>query len=115
MSEKQVVHLSPRKQSYAHYIQHSLDQAGGVHNEMGHYATVRSTGHKTMDECREVKNGLHRSARKMGHSVFWKIKNAADGTYNVEFTVVDKAKAREFIAAKKNRGESLAYIPRGSK
>lgn len=86
--------------------------AGGMHPDTGHYQELVYKGMSTHDRALEIKRSLYRCAKYLGYSMQAEIETAADGTYQVRFRAIDKAKARAYIAAKyKNRLHELPYNP----
>lgn len=94
------------------YIQASVQQAGGRHDEAGRYALLHITGLADRDEAAEHVRALHRSARYLGYSVTAKPVRAGNG-YRVEFSVIDKTHARKYVLAKYGSDRSKwPYDPR---
>jgi hypothetical protein len=94
-------------------LQASLDHAGGEHHpDTGWYATLHYTGCPTYDRAKEIKQALHRSANHLKVSVTTRIFQAADKTWTVEFTAINKAHGRAYIATQSGGDPSrLAYNP----
>jgi len=75
----------------------SVTQAGGVHNEQGHYATLIHAGCESRERAQEIKKALYRSAYHLDVSLMTKIIKAGDGTYSVEYTAIDKAHGKKYM------------------
>lgn len=82
-----------------HYIQASIDRAGGRHDDRGWYAELHITGLADHDEAAEHVRALHRSARYLGHSVHAKAVRHGGG-YKVIFTAISKVHARKYVLEK---------------
>ena len=95
------------------HLQASIDQASGVHDENGHYATLVYTGCDTRERAKEIVRALHRSGQHMGLSVSATVHPADDGTFNVQYKAIDKAHARAYVLAHYGPDRSKwAYDPR---
>ena len=83
------------------HLSASVDQASGVHNENGHYATLVYTGCDTRERAKEIVRALHRSGQTLGSkSVSATVKPAVDGTFNVEYKAINKEHARAYVLEK---------------
>lgn len=79
----------------------SVNAANGVfHPETGHYSRLRFTGCETKERANEVKQSLYRCAAYLKYSMSATVVPADDGTYTVEFVVINKAHARAHVLAR---------------
>jgi hypothetical protein len=98
----------------------SINAANGKHDpDTGHYATLVYAGCSDRERAKEISNRLFSSAlwltkhKKASVSMSTKIKPASDGTYSVEYVVINKAHARKFVLEKYGTDRSKwAYDPR---
>jgi hypothetical protein len=96
-----------------HEVQASIDQSNGQHDpDTGWYATLHHTGCDTYKRAQEIKRALYRSARHLKVSLRTDIIRGANGTWTVEFTAVNKAHGKAYIAQQSGGDPSrLAYNP----
>jgi hypothetical protein len=92
------------------FVQASVDQAGGVFDPAtGWYANVHYTGCADESRAKEIVQGLHRAARRIGVSIAAKAHKPdsihPDGWY-VEYWAVDKAMARKYVLEKYGKDRS---------
>ena len=73
---------------------------------------MHHTGCETRERAKEIKRALYRSARHLKVSLTTEVFQAADKTWTVAFTPINKAHGRAFIAAQSGGDPSkLAYNP----
>jgi hypothetical protein len=96
-----------------HEVQAAISHVNGKHDpDTGRYATLHHTGCADRDRAKEIKQALYRSARHLNVSLHTNIVKATDGTWTVEFTPINKAHGRAYIAQQANGDPSkLAYNP----
>jgi hypothetical protein len=98
------------------HLQASVDQAGGVADESGHYAPVIYAGCADRDRAKEIVQALHRSKRYVGVSMSANIVKAEDGTYQVHFKAHTKEAAKLYMLQKYGNDVSKwPYQPRAKK
>ena len=92
----------------------SINAAGGKFDEQtGHYARLRFTGCESRERANEVKQSLYRCAAYLKFSMSATVLPAEDGTYTVEYVVINKAHARAHVLAKYGTDRSKwPYDPR---
>jgi hypothetical protein len=100
-------------------IHASVQQANGVHDENGHFATLVYAGCPTYERAKEINDALYRCAQYLHrHKILdigmkAEIKKQADGTFNVEFRACDKSFARAYVLATYGEDRSKwPYDPR---
>lgn len=94
------------------WIQASVAQAGGKHDDSGQYAELHITGLAGLEEAREYVRALHRAGRYLGFSVHAKHQRAGRG-YIVRFRAIDKTHARAFVMQRYGTDRSRwPYDPR---
>lgn len=95
------------------YVRASVSQANGIHNEVGHYATLHYVGCPTRERATEIKQALFRAAKHCGYSMSAQIVKDADGSFRVTFRAVDKQLARKYVLEKYGPDRSKwPYDPR---
>ena len=82
------------------HVNASVSEAGGVHDENGHYATLLYTGCETRERAQEIEDGLYRAGRRLGFSISAKIVKASDGTFSVEYKAINKTHAKKYMLTK---------------
>jgi hypothetical protein len=84
------------------HLQASVDQAGGIYNEEGHYAMVVYAGCADRARAQEIKTALYRSARHLGYSLAASIVKAPGPpvTYQVHYKAIDKTFAKKYVLAR---------------
>jgi hypothetical protein len=93
-SRKRLPHLDE-------HVRKSVDLANGIPDETsGFYATLVITGVPDRETAKERVRMLHRSAQHIGVSMHAAVQPADDGTFNVEFTAINKAHARAYVVRK---------------
>jgi hypothetical protein len=100
----------PRKEPILdHYVQASID--GGMDNE-GHYSELVYAGVEDQEWAKEIRRALFRSSRYLKVALKADLEQAADGTHQIRFHAIDKARARAYIVAQAQGDPSrLAYNP----
>ncbi|HLI36939.1 MAG TPA: hypothetical protein VKV80_06310 [Streptosporangiaceae bacterium] len=90
----------------------SVEQAGGVHDDHGHYAELVYAGCATRERAEEIKRALYRAGVRLGLSVSaWIIPR--DGEYDVHYKAIDKTMARKHVLEKYGPDRSKwPYDPR---
>lgn len=71
--------------------------AGEMHPETGHYPEMTYFGIEDVERASEIKRALFRSAGHMGVSMRAEVEQATDGSFQVRYNAVDKAKARAWL------------------
>ena len=96
------------------HLRASVERANGTPDpETGKYATLIYAGCESRERAKEIVRALYRSARYVKVSVATVIHPANDGTFNVEFTAINKAHARKYVLEKYGTDRSKwAYDPR---
>lgn len=95
------------------HVHASVNGVETFHPETGHYATLHYTGCPTRERAMEIRQGLYRSARRMGVSLMVKVEKAADGTFTVIYTAINKEHGKAYVL--KTYGPDVtkwAYSPR---
>lgn len=88
-----------RKPPFTHeHVQLSVAE-GLVDEERGFYAEKLYEGCETQERAEEIRRSLHRCAQHMGFSIRARVEKAADGTWQVRYHAIDKAKARAWVLA----------------
>jgi len=82
-----------------HWLQASIDRAGGKPDERGWYAEMHIRGLGDRDEAQEYVRALHRSKRHTGLSLTAEIIRDGDG-YRVVFHVITKTAGRQYMLDK---------------
>lgn len=96
------------------HLQASIDQAGGIPDENGHYAEVIYAGCETRERANEIKQGLHRSKRYLNVSCSPKVEKSPDGTFLVRFRAYTKQAAKKYLLEKYGTDvNNWPYRPRG--
>lgn len=96
-----------------HMVQASVMQAGGKHDENGHYSMLVYNGIEDRERAAEIKRALFRAAKHLGYSMSATVKPAGGGKYEVHFKAIDKVHAKAHIMAKYGPDRSKwPYDPR---
>lgn len=90
-----------------HFIQASVER--GMNPGNGHYGELIVNELADQGEALEIKRSLYRCAFFLGFSMSARIERLADGSYQVRFKAIDKARARAYVLQK--YGNNLPYNP----
>jgi len=102
------------------YIMRSIAEAGGNYDpDTGHYAHLEYTGCPTLQRAEQIEDALYRCGRYLHRKkvadigVKCNIKQAADGTYKVEYYAINKAHTRAYMISRYGEDRSRwPYDPR---
>jgi hypothetical protein len=78
------------------HLHASVTQAGGVHDERGHYAELVYAGCESRERAKEIVRALHRSAYHLGVSVTAKPEKSGD-TWSVRYKAINKEHAKAYV------------------
>ena len=90
------------------HVQASVNQANGVHNELGHYAELIYSGIEDRPRAELIKRNLHNAARRLGFSMSAKVERDGEG-YRVRYRAIDKVHARAYMLS--HYGEDSSKWP----
>lgn len=103
-----------------HYVMASINSVNGVHHkETGHYGKMTVTGFGSQQEAKDFKKALCRCALWMHRrtethvGIAYKILKQGDGTYNLEYSAVNKEHAKAYVELK--YGANKPYNPHARK
>lgn len=79
-------------------VKASMNVVGGVFDPTnGFYGVIHYTGCETEERAKEIIQGLHRAAKRIGVSMSAKALREDDESWTVKYFAIDKAMARKYV------------------